>query len=147
MLKYIDTYGGPLLMLERELLPYWGGIDNIGGVAPHRLDGMTFNSDYERAGAVPGWVGPLRVRDRSGVVFWGDHLGLALERENDTAFLAVRPFYEIDDLRDIIKFVKENANCFEKKFEISFPSRSAIVFDSACPGLEIRDCLEIDILP
>jgi hypothetical protein len=25
MLKIIDSNGGPLVMLERELLPYWGG--------------------------------------------------------------------------------------------------------------------------
>jgi hypothetical protein len=42
MLKIIDSNGGPLIMLESELLPYWGGADNIGGVTPQRLDRVTF---------------------------------------------------------------------------------------------------------
>jgi small basic protein len=147
MPKIIDSNGGPLIMLERALLPYWGGIDNIGGVRPQRADKEPL-TDYDRACIIRGWIAPLQVLDRSGVVFWGDHLGLRLERASDTVFFAVRIFYEIENLRDQIQFAKKNPSCFKKDFDILMPSGNAIVFDSAFPGAEVRrDYLEIDILP
>src|SRR5260370_26532364 len=125
MLKIIDSNGGPLIMLERELLPYWGGIDNIGGVTNQRRNRVPFegSSDYERACNIRGWIALLQVRDGAGVVFWGDRLGLGLERENDTVFFAVRPYYEIENLQDHIKFVKANTNRFTKDFEIVISCR------------------------
>jgi hypothetical protein len=150
MPKIIDSNGGPLIMLERKLLPYWGGDDNTGGVTPQRLDRVTLESlsDYDRASEIRGWIAPLQVRDRRGVVFWGDRLGLGLERENDRVFFAIRPFYEIENLQDHIKFVKENSNVFKNDFEILFSHGNAIVFDSAFPGVEIHgDYLEIETLP
>jgi hypothetical protein len=102
MLKFIDSNGSPLIMLERDLLPYWGGSDNIGGVTnPHR-NKMPFEgpSDYDRGCEIRGWIAPLQVHDRAGVVFWGDHLGLALVRESANVFFAVRPYYEIENLED-----------------------------------------------
>jgi hypothetical protein len=147
MLKIISSNGGPLLMLERELLPHWGGIDNVGGVMPQRVDRKPL-TDYERACNIRGWISPLKVLVGSGVVFWGDELGLGLERENYSAFFAVRIYYEIDDLEEHIKFAKENPNCFKKEFDILISSSNAIVFDSAAPGVEVRkNYLEIDIVP
>jgi hypothetical protein len=147
MPKIIDSYGGPLIMLERELLPYWGGLDNIGGIRPQRVDSEPL-TDYGRACNIRGWIAPLKVLMRSGVVFWGDHLGLGLERENDTVFFAVRIYYEIDNLQDHIEFAKENPNCFKKDFDILISSGNAIVFDSVAPGVEVRrNYLEIDIVP
>jgi hypothetical protein len=78
--KIIDSYGGPLLMLERQLLPYWGGIDNIGGVSPERVDREPL-TDYQRACNIREFIAPLEVLTESGVVFSGDDLGLGLERE------------------------------------------------------------------
>src|SRR5437899_1012618 len=104
MPKIIDSNGGPLIMLEPKLLPYWGGADNIGGVAPERLDSVSFEarSDYERASRIRGWIAPLQVFVGPGVVFWGDRLGFGLEKENDRVFFAVRPFHEIENLQDHI---------------------------------------------
>ena len=63
-------------------------------------------------------------------------------------FLAVRPYYEIEDLHDHIKFAQENPSCFTKDCETSISCSQVIVFDSASPGLEIiGGRLEIDILP
>jgi Immunity protein 21 len=150
MLTFIDSNGGPLIMLQRDLLPNWGGIDNIGGVTnPHR-NRVPFErpSDYDRACEIRSWIAPLQVSDRAGVVFSGDRLGLALVRQGDAMFFAVRPYYEIEDLQDHIKFVKENPNCFTKDFETLISCSPAIVFDSASPGWDIiGGRLEIDALP
>ncbi len=150
MLEFIDSNGGPLIMLERDLLPHWGGIDNIGGVTnPHR-NRRPFEcpSDYDRACEIRTWIAPLQVSNSAGVIFSGNRLGLALVRQDDATFFAVRPYYEIEDLQDHIKFVKENPNCFTKDFEILISCGQVIVFDFASPGWEIiGGHLEIDALP
>jgi hypothetical protein len=150
MLKFIDSGGGPLIMLERDLLPCWGGIFNIGGVAnPHR-NRVPFEApaDYDRACEIRSWIAPLHVSNRAGVLFWGDDPYLALVRQGDATFFAVRPYYEIEDLQDHIEFAKENPNCFTKDFEASISCSQVIVFDSASPGWDIRGGrLEIDVSP
>jgi Immunity protein 21 len=147
MLKIIESYGGPLLMLERELLPYWGGLDNVGGVCPERADREPLN-DYKRACAIRELIAPLEVLTESGVVFSGDDLGLGLERENHAVFFAVRMYYEIDNLQHHIEFVKKNPNCFKKNFDILMPGSNMIVFDSVAPGVELRSgYLEFEIVP
>jgi Immunity protein 21 len=151
MLELIDSNGGPLLMLERDLLLYWGGISNIGGIAnPHR-NIIPFDDapcDYNRACEIRGWIGPLQVGNRAGVVFWGDDLGFGLVRESDTVFFAVRPFVDIDNLEDHIEIVKENPESFKKELEIVISPGKFIVFDSACPGWDLTGGrLEMDVLP
>jgi hypothetical protein len=150
MPNIIASNGGPLLMLERNLLPYWGGIDNIGGVTNQHRHGVPFegNSDYDRACKIRDWAAPLQVDDRAGIVFWGDHLGFGLVRESATAFFAVRPYCNVENLDDHINLVVKDEGVFRKDFEILISDNSAIVFDSASPGLEIiGDCLGIAILP
>ena len=150
MLEFIHWVGGPLIMLERDLLPCWGGIYNIGGVANSHRNIMPFEgpSDYDRAGEIKGWIAPLHVNNRAGVLFSGQPPGLALVRQGDAKFFAVRPYYEIEDLEDHIEFVMENPNCFTKNFEALISCSQAIVFDSAFPGWEILGGrLEMDALP
>jgi hypothetical protein len=147
MPKIIESYGGPLLMLERELLPYWGGMDNIGGVSPERVDREPL-TDYQRACSIRDFIAPLQVLTESGIVFSGGDLGLGLERENATVFFAVRIYYEIDNLQDHIEFAKRSANLFKKEFDVLLPGSQMIVFDSVAPGRELRSgYLEIDIVP
>jgi hypothetical protein len=147
MPKIIESYGGPLLMLERELLPYWGGLDNIGGVSPERVDREPF-TDYQRACEIREFIAPLQVLIESGVVFSGGDLGLGLERENYAIFFAVRIYCEVDNLQDHIEFAKKNASLFKKDFDILLPGSNMIVFDSVAPGRELRSgYLEFDIVP
>jgi hypothetical protein len=150
MPKIISSNGGPLLMLERDLLPYWGGIDNIGGVANPHQKRAPFEgpSDYRRACDIPGLIAPLPVRDRAGIVFSGDDLGFGLVRESGTAFFAVRPYCDVENLDDHVDFVMKDQSTFQKDFEILISNGGAIVFDSAFPGLEIfGEHLEMAPLP
>jgi hypothetical protein len=145
--RIIQSNGGPLLMLERALLPYWGGMDNIGGVRPQSVHGGPL-TDYDRACNIRDWIAPLKVLNGTGIVFWGDDLGLGLERESDTVFFAVRIYYVIDNLEDHIDSARENPNCFKKDFDIFLSSSKVTVFDSVATGFEVRrSYLEIDIVP
>jgi hypothetical protein len=150
MLKFIDSNGGPLLMLEHDLLPFWGGTDNIGGLSTTHRNRGPFEgpSDYDRACEIRDWIAPVRVRDGTGLVFSGDDLGLGLARMNNATFLAVRIYYQIEDIDGHIEFAKEHPELFVKEFEVSISSNSATVFDSAFPGVEVGpQHLKIDILP
>jgi hypothetical protein len=128
----------PILVLERELLPYWGGTDNIGGIRPQRAD-AELRTDYQRACNIRDFVAPLKVHAGSGIVFSGDDLGLGLERQSGSLFFAVRIYYEIDNLDDHIGFAKDKPDCFKKDFESMLSSGKVIVFDSVFTGVEVRD--------
>jgi hypothetical protein len=112
-------------------------------------------TDYDRACNIRDWIAPLKVLNGTGVVFWGDDLGLGLERQSGSLFFAVRIYYEIDNLEDHIGFAKGNPDCFKKDFEILLSSGKVIVFASVFTGVEVREdnavirrnCLEIDIAP
>jgi hypothetical protein len=42
-------------MLERELLPYWSGLDDIGGIRPQRVDSEPLTTTAEHA-IYGGWI-------------------------------------------------------------------------------------------
>jgi hypothetical protein len=150
MRKFIESLGGPLLMLERRLLPYWGGSDNRGGVTSQLSNGAAPGSlsDYDRACETSRLITDLKVHDGLGVVFWGELLDLCLEKENDGVFFAIRPYYVVENFEAHIKFVKENPGMFQREFEILLSTGNAIVFDSVFAGTDLhRDSLEIDVLP
>jgi hypothetical protein len=54
-LKWIESDGGPLVLMSRELLPYWGGYDQFD------LDPLDPAHDYGRACSVNDYLGVLPV--------------------------------------------------------------------------------------
>jgi hypothetical protein len=57
-LKWIESTGGPLLLLERALLPYWHG----------SFGNTTAATDYDRACEIADYVGAIEVGSGIGVV-------------------------------------------------------------------------------
>lgn len=149
-MNFIDSNGGPLLMLERDLLPWWGGVDHIGTRSREtKMLGSEFQTDYERASAISGWVGKIKVDgERCAIGFWGDRLGLGFVREHEGRILVIRPYYEIDNIESHIEFASNNIAMFKKDFDVEFRSSAVLIFDAAFSGLEIYgDCLDLDLTP
>ncbi|HLH98514.1 MAG TPA: Imm21 family immunity protein [Xanthobacteraceae bacterium] len=147
-MKFIDSNGGPLVMLERDLLPLWKGDD---GASVRQAVGLIseVQTDYQRACAIPGWIGKIEVDDdRYGIVFWGDLLGLGYVKNNDGSVLIVRPYCDIEDIYNHIMIANNNARALRKDFDIRIECRKSVIFDSAFPGEEIlSDCLHLDLSP
>ena len=59
-MNWIDSAGGPLILMERAALAFWGGCFSGGG--------SDFESDYERACAVDAYAGVIQVEGRSALV-------------------------------------------------------------------------------
>src|SRR5258707_11484904 len=126
-MEFIDSNGGPLLMLERDLLSCWGGTFPAVKTRSQetKMPGSEFQTDYERASAISGWIGKIRVDDeRFAIVFWGDRLGLGLVPEHEGRVLIVRPYYEIDNIDSHIEFARNNISVFKKDFDIRLRSNN-----------------------
>ena len=138
--ELIWSNGGPLIMLAENLLPWWGGIENCGGLAS--TDRQWFTSgvacDYDRAGAVEGWIGEVPIQDGAGVVFWGDHIGLSLLSLTSSKLLVIRPWYHEDDLDSRVAAAVEQLPPLTPNFSLSVTTGRFAVFDSAHPGFDIR---------
>src|SRR4051812_20544359 len=72
-LAWLFSDGGPLLLLQEELLPHWGGSDPLTGGSgayggPSVTSGRAPASDYDRACAVQGYLGLMRVGPGEGLV-------------------------------------------------------------------------------
>src|SRR5687767_11542320 len=76
MLHWIASNGGPLMLLERELLASWSGTepsaDSTAHEARFRLDITTAPSDYDRACSVQGTTAIIPVGDRDALVLAGE---------------------------------------------------------------------------
>ena len=65
--RWIDTSGGPHLLLAEELLPFWRGIE---GWRDHRDPSDA--SDYARACRASGWLGAIPCHTGEALVLSGD---------------------------------------------------------------------------
>jgi len=77
-LKWIESAGGPLILLPEELLPSWQGInppsDGRAIEARFRWDPGRPATDYDRAVDVEALIGVIAVGTGEGLVLWGEPL-------------------------------------------------------------------------
>ena len=67
LFEWIDTEGGPFLLLPERSLPSWRGTEGW-TVETHGEDA----SDYSRACNISAWIGPIRYGEDTGYVLGGD---------------------------------------------------------------------------
>jgi hypothetical protein len=142
--KWVDTTGGPLLLLPEELLPSWRGIE---GWFDHT--DIRDTSDYARACRVEAWLGRIACGKGKGMVLAGDP-GMVtwFPNGNRDGGLLVQWLWAPDE-EAIVSAIgsREVADLLagSAEEEVSFstgPSGRLMVFDSSCSG----DCLENDSL-
>ena len=91
--NWIDTTGGPHLVLAEELLPYWRGID---GWKDHR--DPSDQSDYARASRVESWLGLIPCHTGQALVLSGDSGKVAWIPDAQGGTL-VQPIFADDETR------------------------------------------------
>ena len=70
-LQWVSGDGGPLILMEERLLPYWEGSDapsNGRIVEAESRWGLNVATDYDLACDVQGWAGVIRVHDGNALV-------------------------------------------------------------------------------
>ena len=139
---WVETLGGPHVLLPEESLAYWRGIE---GWRDHA--DPTDNSDYARACRIDSWLGVLRCGPGDALVLSGDVGPVAWYQSEDRNSGLLIQWLAADDEEDIILAINgprltkvlasTNAECV--KF---VTGRSGVLrlFDAAEPGDEI--CLE-----
>lgn len=141
-LQWIESNGGPLLMLPRALLECWDGTDPP---EPHRSVRATFRwsgggpaTDYDRACDVSEWLGVLPVGTGEGLVLGGEPLSTAwCPTTQGEASLLVRWEYAESDLaaaRWLAAVPTKLPWRWSTRF--AFDAEPLVLFDAAEPGLD-----------
>lgn len=138
-LKWLESAGGPLLLLEEHLLAHWHGAFS--------KSTQISTTDYDRACNIDDYIGIIEVGSGYGIVLGEEPFSTAwLQLPNPhNSFLVRWVFAEneaavIDALSELqeTKWKKTGA-------KIQFSNGKLVLFDSACKGTNIDDNLQIEI--
>jgi hypothetical protein len=125
-LMWVTSAGGPLLLLEESLLPYWNGIDT---------------SDYERACSIRDYLGLLSVGQGQALVLGEEPMPTAWRPFiNEQGGMIIRWQWANDD-NDVIESINKLQQPIWENTGIilSVSSDPLMLFDAACPGQD-ADC-------
>lgn len=136
--EWIESTGGPLLLLEKELLPYWHGISRSSAT-------MT---DYDRACKIADFVGAIKVGPGSGVILGEEPLSTTWWQSPHllNSFLVRWVCAENEErVRAALSSLPRDIRCEATEVKLEAFNGELILFDSACCGTDIDDYLTIEI--
>ncbi|HET6980154.1 MAG TPA: Imm21 family immunity protein [Pyrinomonadaceae bacterium] len=139
-LNWIESTGGPLLLIEKTLLAHWHGSFGDGAA-------MT---DYDRACEIADYVGALEVGPGFGVVFGEEPFSTTwLPSQELLNSFIVRWVYAEDEtkVREVLRSlsIADQWQATDVKLEIF--NDELILFDSSCSGADVDSSLAIEISP
>lgn len=139
-LIWVDTAGGPHLLLPEENLASWRGIENWSECDP------SDQSDYARACRINTWLGVIRCGDGDALVMSGDGGPIAWRLAEDGRGGLLVQWLGADDEEDIIQAIngpdlsKAMAGVNSERVEFTTGTSGKLrLFDSAELGDDIRD--------
>lgn len=141
-MKWINSTGGPLIMMEAALLPRWGG--NLHS-AESPNDALT---DYDRACEVNDYIGIIPQGGRHALVLNDEPMQTACLSTADTSVLLIRWEYASDEdmVAQYARSIPEES--WEPTGLIFNVSQSPLmVFDSVYAGNEVEDEVTIQLRP
>ncbi len=131
-MTWLDSTGGPLIVLSEEMLNKWAGCDGPGKAS----------TDYDRACSVQNLSGKIKVGSRSALVLSDEPLSTTwLPSNGSRQGTIVRWVYgpskeEVEEL--LFKLTEsiptKEQYCPEERLELSFDSENQWIWDSAFPG-------------
>jgi hypothetical protein len=135
---WVESNGGPLLLLASELLPFWSGVRPPG--VPESDTGWQYDEntdcDYNRVCRISGYLGLVNVGDGEGLVLGGEPLSTAW---CSSANSLVRWIYADSDA-DVLKALTTLHDALWEPTNLIFKVASSplYLFNSAYPGNEIQ---------
>lgn len=135
---WIESTGGPLILLERRLLPYWRGY------SPSFNTGAT---DYERACSVSDYLGTIDVGLGKGIVLGEQPYATTWWRCNDVPSGMLVRWVSAESEEAVIEALRVLSNVAWERtgVELKLATGNLALFDSAFPGNEIDVSLSIEI--
>lgn len=140
-MRWIESDGGPIIIMEKRLCAKWGGIDESSD--------RSFSSDYERACSLPDYTGILTISGGQALVL-GDEphrTSIVKNIENQTAILR---WCWAPSEQAVIKAVENIEINFIKKIDtvkLNFDSKEIIMFDSSYHGSSFSNEIEFLLKP
>lgn len=139
-LTWIESTGGPLLLLEKSLLPYWHG----------SFGKSSTLTDYDRACKIADYVETIEVGSRFGVVLGEEPLSTTWWPSGDllSSFLVRWVFAEDEaPVREALRSLPIDIHWQPTNVRLEILDGELILFDSSCLGTAIDMYLTIEILP
>lgn len=140
-MTWVESAGGPLILMSEALLPYWGGSEppppgtSVTATFRWSVDGPA--TDYDCACDVAAYAGVIRIGDGQGLVlgdmpmpaaWWPDGGGFLVRwmaAPNDEAVLNILRGLSLD-------------LAWDPEAEFEFRAGPLVLFDSAWPGSDVR---------
>ncbi len=129
-MKWIESAGGPLVMIGESSVSDWSGIEYVGD-----------STDYQRACSIEDYLGIIEVQSGSAIVFGDEPLRTCWIPDGKRGGVIVRWIYGQDETSLIeIALTGPGSGQFELVSEDSFRSRDEVhrLFDAAIPGGLLR---------
>lgn len=138
--RWIETAGGPHLLVAEELLPYWRGTEGW-----HDHTNPKDQSDYARACKINSWLGTISCHDGTAVVLSGEAGPIAWMPAADNESGRLVQWIGVDDEKQIdialgseeLKRLLGDPDVENIEFQTGH-SGVMRLFDSVYSGLELR---------
>jgi hypothetical protein len=141
---WVESNGGPLLLLARDLLPFWSGIrpSNVSAADFDNVYDYDFDCDYNRACEVKDYLGLIEVASGTGLVLGGEPLSTTWWQIHDDLKLGLLVRWMWAD--DEASVIQSLANIPESIWEpgnliCHVGTEPLCLFDSAYLGSEIAE--------
>jgi hypothetical protein len=158
MLKWISKYGGPLLLLSSELLPFWEGsaVPSNGRVVEARFRWAgpgTLATDYDKACDVADdYIGLIEINTGKGLVLGDEPLLTAWypDKNSKRAGAFIR-WMHADDEQSVLRALDQalSAHDIWQTEDFTFPvgNHPLCLFGATFAGSELEpdDCLTIEL--
>jgi hypothetical protein len=139
---WISSVGGPLILMNRESLPYWNGNSLLFSTNPGVL------TDYERACAIDDFVGILSVNGLEALVLGDLPSDTTFRLLDERNCLLIRWIgAESDDaVTLLIREIMSNKihGWTKTTCKIQVTNKALVLFDSVCKGNELSDSSTVE---
>ena len=135
---WIESAGGPILLLEENLLAHWQGCFS------NSIDTPT---DYDRACAVNDYIGVIAVDSGHGIVLGEEPFSTAWWPSTKLGEGVLVRWVYAENEAAVIRALDNlpNAAWLRTNVEVQVSNGKLILFDAACSGSNIDEQLEIEI--
>jgi Immunity protein 21 len=140
--KWIDSTGGPLVLMSKSTLRTWHGVFGSSAVSGSR-------SDYERACAVDDYVGLIFSNEAPVIVLNQEPLLTTWYSKGSFEEIIVRCVWA-NNLQDAEAAFSgfDSLTAWERsKIVVDFPTDELVLFDSSESGHDLDDKLEVKLEP
>jgi hypothetical protein len=139
MPEFIQTLGGPHLLIETDNLSNWRGA-NAGGSAfalgPYDPDG---DCDYNRAARISGYAGVIQAGPKQAVSFWGDVSAIAFIKITERKVLFCRMVTHFEDPFEFAVPRIEDEAQFKTEGFFDTKSEDLIIIDAVDYGASLQE--------